>query len=230
MIQVPLCTLVTIAACVLVHLALGFFSADVIATNMSHSLVVQDAGSGLHLGHQRPGEPAQAAQAHQMQQLLAWAIAPAAVVYQHQWYWLLSSAFVHYGISHLGMNCISLLCVGAPVERLFGTMQMGCIVLIAAILCSLLYVSCCFAAFWWTQDVGFLYHDAVGISGVLFTLSVFESYYCASGINVNGWWRRSKRSWWSILSTRFSAHSAAPTSMPTLLHSRSAQVYCALPQ
>lgn len=43
-----------------------------------------------------------------------------ALVYQGQWYRLISSMFVHYGIEHIGLNMLSLLIIGRLVEPVMG--------------------------------------------------------------------------------------------------------------
>lgn len=42
------------------------------------------------------------------------------LIYQGQWYRLISSAFVHYSIEHIGLNMLSLLIIGRLVEPVLG--------------------------------------------------------------------------------------------------------------
>ena len=171
---------VCVVICLTVHLALGFFSGGVLASSLTSSLHATD-GLDTQAQQQQQQQQQSAAEKGQMAQLLAWGIAPAAVIYQRQYYRLLSNVFVHNGLSHLGMNLATLVLVGAPVERLFGSLQMAFFVLWAALASSALYVGAFWCAFVWTGDASYLYREAVGISGVLFTLTVFESHYCSRG-------------------------------------------------
>ena len=175
-----LCVSLCVVICLTVHLALGFFSGGILASSLMSSLHATD-GLDTQAQQQQQQQQQSAAEKGQMAQLLAWGIAPAAVIYQRQYYRLLSNVFVHYGLSHLGMNLATLALVGAPVERLFGSLQMAFFVLWAALASSALYVGAFWCAFLWTGDASYLYREAVGISGVLFTLTVCEAHFCSRG-------------------------------------------------
>lgn len=51
------------------------------------------------------------------------AMFPYAVLWDGQWYRLLTSAFIHFGLPHLVNNMVLLICLGSYVERAFGKVR-----------------------------------------------------------------------------------------------------------
>lgn len=62
------------------------------------------------------------------------------VLMKLQWHRLITSAFFHGGLMHIGMNMMSLFYLGASLERLFGTVQFFILSWIFVALGGVLYV------------------------------------------------------------------------------------------
>ena len=104
----PLVTCTIVAICVAVHLALGLDTISPTASVMTY--VPQGEGEA----QAPPADPAATDQnKHAQRVLLRWAITPAAVVYQLQFFRLITSCFTHFGVMHIGMNMLNVITVGA---------------------------------------------------------------------------------------------------------------------
>lgn len=66
------------------------------------------------------------------------AMFPYAVLLDHEWYRLLTSAFVHFGFQHLINNLVMLICLGSYLERALGTVKYVIFYLAAAVGSSLI--------------------------------------------------------------------------------------------
>ncbi len=61
------------------------------------------------------------------------AMRPVDVTAGGQWWRIVSSAFVHFGVLHIGMNMIALNYVGAPVEQLYGKVRYALVYALALV-------------------------------------------------------------------------------------------------
>ncbi|MFI5379237.1 MAG: rhomboid family intramembrane serine protease [Tepidisphaerales bacterium] len=75
-----------------------------------------------------------------------------------QWWRLLSSAFLHFGLIHLFANMQAMLCVGRLAEGLYGSRTLGFIYFFGAIVSGI-------ASIWWTPQA-----VCVGASGAVFAV------------------------------------------------------------
>jgi rhomboid protease GluP len=87
-----------------------------------------------------------------------WGSNVGALTLSGQWWRLVSSAFIHYGIIHLALNMLALAQVGRMVEQLFGTPRFAVLYFAAAVGGSLTSVL-------WHPDV-----NSAGASGAIFGL------------------------------------------------------------
>jgi membrane associated rhomboid family serine protease len=88
-----------------------------------------------------------------------YALAPAGIALQHQYYRLVTSMFLHYGVTHILFNMLALYYVGPTLERLLGTVRFSVVYLVAGLGGSVLsYVA------------GPLSQLAAGASGAIFGL------------------------------------------------------------
>jgi membrane associated rhomboid family serine protease len=60
-----------------------------------------------------------------------WQMVPAFVHYNHDYYRLISSAFLHYSPMHIAANMLSLFIIGPPLERLLGRWRFSAIYLLS---------------------------------------------------------------------------------------------------
>jgi rhomboid protease GluP len=65
------------------------------------------------------------------------------VIYQREYYRIISATFTHGGILHIFFNMSSLLQLGVDLERQFGSIQFLVLSLWTIVLAGLLYVSIC---------------------------------------------------------------------------------------
>ncbi len=88
------------------------------------------------------------------------AMYPYAVLLEGQWYRLLTSAFLHFGLAHLVNNLILLICLGSYLERRYGKARYIILYLVCAVggsLVSMWHMLC-------TQNIAV----SAGASGVVF--------------------------------------------------------------
>ncbi len=88
------------------------------------------------------------------------AMYPPAVLYGGEWHRLLTSAFIHFGISHLINNMILLVCLGSYLERAYGKVRFLVLYLVCAVGSSLVSMG----HMLYTQDIAV----SGGASGVVF--------------------------------------------------------------
>jgi membrane associated rhomboid family serine protease len=69
------------------------------------------------------------------------AITPILIVARGEYYRLISSAFVHGGLLHIGMNMSTLLAIGRSLEMQYGSVTMMFLTLWALVLCGVMFVS-----------------------------------------------------------------------------------------
>ena len=102
------------------------------------------------------------------------AMCPAAAVFDLELYRLVTSAFVHLNILHIGMNMMTLFSMGTSLEGIFGSLHFFFLVLVYVLFCGLLYVLLAVLELAVWSPSGFA-GCAAGFSGVLFALAVDES-------------------------------------------------------
>lgn len=88
------------------------------------------------------------------------AMYPYAVTSGHEWYRLLTSAYLHFGISHLVNNMVMLICLGSYLERALGKIKYLIFYLATAVGSSLISM----AHMLYTDDIVV----SAGASGVIF--------------------------------------------------------------
>ena len=85
---------------------------------------------------------------------------PGFIIYDHQWWRILTSMFIHFGLPHLVNNMVIFCCIGSRLERAVGHWKLAVIYLLSGIGGGLLSL----AAMVFTGD----YAVAVGASGAVF--------------------------------------------------------------
>ena len=107
---------------------------------------------------------------------LGWyTMCPFLLLERSQWYRLWTSAYLHTGLLHLGINMLSTAAVGVALESRFGTLRFLSWIFWAAPLCGALHVAMAYIL----SFIGFpffLRQHSVGFSGVLFALAVGEAW------------------------------------------------------
>ena len=104
------------------------------------------------------------------------AISFANVFHRHNYFCILSAAFVHGSLMHIGMNMMSLLQLGTALEARFGTSQFVYFSVWSTILCGCIYLIMEYILYIVLGSGNWLNIQAVGYSGVLFSYAVLESY------------------------------------------------------
>ena len=73
-----------------------------------------------------------------------YSISPAAVVYDHQYYRLITSAYFHLGFFHIAMNMLSFVGIGAWLESKMGTLYFFLTILFSTVMTNGLYIGICY--------------------------------------------------------------------------------------
>jgi len=73
-----------------------------------------------------------------------YSISPAAVVYDHEYYRLITSAYFHLGFFHIAMNMLSFVGIGAWLESKMGTLYFFLTILFSTVMTNGLYIGICY--------------------------------------------------------------------------------------
>ncbi|EFJ40799.1 hypothetical protein VOLCADRAFT_99376 [Volvox carteri f. nagariensis] len=113
-------------------------------------------------------------------QSTAVSLVPHAVLYDYQVYRFFTAVLVHGGLLHVTFNMLAFVPIGASLERAAGTWQLLHFMLLSCFLEGVIYavVSGLLAASGLVH--GALFHGAVGFSGVIFGLLVWDSALLSS--------------------------------------------------
>lgn len=100
---------------------------------------------------------------------------PRLVIYWHEYYRIVTSAFFHGDFMHIAMNMMSALALSSLLEQEMGTIRHFVSVLWAVLVTNAIYLLVAYLAsvVFHTDDL--MYQHAVGFSGVLFHMLVLES-------------------------------------------------------
>jgi rhomboid domain-containing protein 1 len=109
--------------------------------------------------------------------LNSFAIGGHLVIDDGEYYRIVSSAFVHAGIMHIGMNMMSLFQMGPSIETQFGSLMFLLITIWSVFIAGTVYVSMAYLLAIVTGDIHSMYSNGVGFSGILFTYAIIESYH-----------------------------------------------------
>ncbi|KAJ8602485.1 hypothetical protein CTAYLR_001219 [Chrysophaeum taylorii] len=102
--------------------------------------------------------------------LREYTLSPDAVIYRGEYYRIVTSAFLHSGALHLGVNMASMATIGQSLEERFGTARLAAWLVVATFLSGT--VHCAIALL----DRRYMVQHSLGFSGVLFALIVGESW------------------------------------------------------
>lgn len=105
------------------------------------------------------------------------AINPLVILVRGEYYRMVSSAFVHGGLMHIGMNMSTLLAIGSSLESQYGTLPMLFLTLWCLLLCGGTFVLMVWLYAVCSGQPGALNTSAVGYSGVLFSFALIEAFH-----------------------------------------------------
>lgn len=102
-------------------------------------------------------------------------LVPSLVLPPHyQVYRIVTAAYTHGSLLHVGMNMLSLLALGGGLEPTFGSLQYALVQVLLTVACGVTYIGLCALAHA-TVLPGYIHAGAVGFSGVLFAMAVDEA-------------------------------------------------------
>lgn len=107
------------------------------------------------------------------------AINPLVILVRGEYYRMVSSAFVHGGLMHIGMNMSTLLAIGSSLESQYGTLPMLFLTLWCLLLCGGTFVFMVWLYAVCSAQPSALNTSAVGYSGVLFSYALIEAFHSA---------------------------------------------------
>ncbi|KAL9186217.1 hypothetical protein ACHAXT_005455 [Thalassiosira profunda] len=100
---------------------------------------------------------------------------PNLVLYQHEFYRIITSALFHANLMHIAMNMMSTMAIGGSLERQLGTLMLGITISWGILLTSAIYILISWLLHLIFGYEGMMLQHSVGFSGVIFQLSVLES-------------------------------------------------------
>lgn len=102
----------------------------------------------------------------------------------YQLYRIITSAFAHANIQHIGFNGLALLALGSKLEKQLGSLGFLCLSIAIVKLTGVMYLGICFALTFVPEQYGggeiWKYHCAVGYSGVLFCYLYIDCAFSTS--------------------------------------------------
>lgn len=101
---------------------------------------------------------------------------PSLVIDSHQYYRILTYAFFHSNLMHIGMNMITNYQLSAGVEKRLGTLRLGLSILWSILLSSFLYIGISWLLSQLFDYKHLWYQHAVGFSGVVFHVLVLDAH------------------------------------------------------
>jgi membrane associated rhomboid family serine protease len=101
---------------------------------------------------------------------------PRLVLYTHEYYRIFTSTVFHVNLVHIGMNILSTSAIGTMLEKRLGTFRLMFTIWWSMLLTSSLYLILSWLAYAIFGYDKLLYSHATGFSGVIFHLSVLETY------------------------------------------------------
>jgi len=101
---------------------------------------------------------------------------PRALFYLNEWFRMFSSAFLHASLMHIAMNMMSVAAIGAALEQSIGSLTLVFLILWGIVLSGVLFSGISWVVWKITDDPSWMVQNAVGFSGIIFTLAVVESY------------------------------------------------------
>lgn len=125
---------------------------------------------------------------------------PYRVLFMHEYYRIISSAFFHGNLMHIGMNMLSFMALGKSLEKCFGTLWITITILWSIVLTSSIEMLIAFAAYMiGSEDL--MNQHSLGFSAVLFHLLTLESYRSPDSLqSIFGMMRVSSKYFpWAIL-------------------------------
>ncbi|CAM9388826.1 unnamed protein product, partial [Phaeothamnion confervicola] len=113
--------------------------------------------------------------------MLGYALNARSVLYAGEYYRILTAAVMHAGLRHILFNMMSMCAIGSGLEATIGTLGLAFTILWSIVLCGVIYVTVEWGmTFVVTGDEQYLLQNAVGFSGVIFTLALLESFTSAA--------------------------------------------------
>lgn len=109
-------------------------------------------------------------------------LVPYGVIFRGEYYRIVTSAFLHGGALHLGVNMLSTVTISSSLERRFGTVRMGALLLWVTLLSGSVHCAVAMAL----PDQTYMYQHSLGFSGVLFALIVSETWRSNSSRSLFG--------------------------------------------
>lgn len=99
------------------------------------------------------------------------------VINQMEVYRIITSAFTHASLMHIGMNMMSMYQLGTSLEIQFGSLSFLFLSIWSVVIIGLIYVLIAYLAWCITGDYGWMLMSGVGYSGVLFCYAILESFH-----------------------------------------------------
>ncbi|KAJ1457624.1 hypothetical protein M885DRAFT_461626 [Pelagophyceae sp. CCMP2097] len=103
-----------------------------------------------------------------------WTLCARCVLHDQEWYRVVTSAFLHGGLLHVGMNMFSVVAIGSMLEQQLGSARLGLWLLWAVPLCGAASCGLASMLILASGDAGYERQHSLGFSGVIFAMAVLE--------------------------------------------------------
>ncbi|MGK3734319.1 MAG: membrane associated rhomboid family serine protease [Bacillariaceae sp.] len=101
---------------------------------------------------------------------------PRLILYMNEYYRIFTSVFNHANLTHIGMNMLSMSTISTVLEKRIGTLRLLFSIWWSILLTSTIYIIIAYTAYKIFGYDTWMYQHSIGFSGIIFHLSVLESY------------------------------------------------------
>ena len=101
---------------------------------------------------------------------------PRLILFMNEYYRIFTSVFFHANLMHIGMNMLSTSTISTVLEKRIGTLRLIVSIWWSILLTSIIYIIIAYTAYIIFGYDTWMYQHSIGFSGIIFHLSVLESY------------------------------------------------------
>jgi membrane associated rhomboid family serine protease len=101
---------------------------------------------------------------------------PRLILFMNEYFRIFTSVFFHANLMHIGMNMLSTSTISTVLEKRIGTLRLIFSIWWSIILTSTIYIIIAYTAYIIFGYDKWMYQHSIGFSGIIFHLSVLESY------------------------------------------------------
>ena len=108
---------------------------------------------------------------------------PSAIIFQHEYYRIITSSFLHGSVLHLASNMMAFHSIGATLEESFGTIWHFSTILSSVVMVNCTYIVIAFLQYYLAFGIGGINQHAVGFSGTLFHFLIIQCQLSSNAVH-----------------------------------------------